>query len=302
MIKPTPIVQMANEITLFQRKIYNYLIKNSMGYLQKDILQREFLSSISEIKSLFNNNNYAFIKKDLSVLRKTTVNISLLNRDRKKVIYDFNLINEMKFTGENKIEFSLPSLVIEEIVGNFNNEKKKNLYFTNLNLSSISNLKSKYSLSLYENLKAYTNGFNMPKVDIDTFRTLVGVEDGKFPLMGNLKKKVIDSSVQEINEKTELNVEYEMFKTGRKITHIKFYSDENKKISDLTNEYIDISQEYITFWDTYIPKHCKDKESYYVDVLSSMSGNCKEHRVYNTRCLRKKRGGRKPTGFIYMDS
>ena len=43
----------------------------------------------------------------------------------------------------------------------------------------------------------------------------------KYPLFGNLQQRVIDPAIREINEKTPMEVQYELRKTGRKVTHLK---------------------------------------------------------------------------------
>ena len=53
----------------------------------------------------------------------------------------------------------------------------------------------------------------------------------KYPLVADLKRRVIDTAIDEINEKSPYSVKYEMLKKGRKFTHLelKFKLKESAK-------------------------------------------------------------------------
>ena len=51
----------------------------------------------------------------------------------------------------------------------------------------------------------------------------------RYPLSADLKRWVIDTAVDQINEHSPLNVSYEQIKTGRKVTHIHFTFKEKSK-------------------------------------------------------------------------
>ena len=53
--------------------------------------------------------------------------------------------------------------------------------------------------------------------------------NNKYPLTADLKRWVIDTAVDQINEHSPLNVSYEQIKTGRKVTHIHFKFKEKLK-------------------------------------------------------------------------
>lgn len=98
--------------------------------------------------------------------------------------------------------------------------KRPNMY-VKLNLFIHRDLTSKHSLALYEVLKDYQN-IKKIEINVDDLRKLVGLEDGQYKIFTMFKKRVIDVAVDEINEKTELQVSYELLKEGRKITSICF--------------------------------------------------------------------------------
>ena len=92
-------------------------------------------------------------------------------------------------------------------------------------------MKSKYSPRLYELLKSeqYKRCFNY---DLSDLKRLLNAE--RYELYGNFKQKVLDIALKEINETTDIYVEYEPIRTKKKYTAIRFTvraktTDENVK-------------------------------------------------------------------------
>jgi len=100
-------------------------------------------------------------------------------------------------------------------------------------------LNSKHSLALYEILKDYQN-IGRIRIEVDNFKKLVGIEPEQYKIFTMLKKRIIDTAVDEINEKTDLKVIYDLEKEGRKITAIVFRVSglATHEIKESTNEEI----------------------------------------------------------------
>ena len=102
--------------------------------------------------------------------------------------------------------------------------------FTQYNLATVINFKSTYSIRLYELLKmkvwkAESSGKNEfeKSFEIDEYRQILGIDKKAYPVFADFRKRVIDTTVLEISEQTELNIfETKYIKTGRKITGITF--------------------------------------------------------------------------------
>ncbi|OOY22480.1 hypothetical protein BMI91_19555 [Thioclava sediminum] len=82
---------------------------------------------------------------------------------------------------------------------------------------------SKYAVSLYENSSQLINLSKKFAEDyaLDDFRTMLGVEDGKYPAFGALNKHVIKPAVDEINALAPFNVTIVPTKTGKKVTGVR---------------------------------------------------------------------------------
>lgn len=93
--------------------------------------------------------------------------------------------------------------------------------YTKYELWNIINLKSKYSIRLYELFKSYEYKYKQ-EFEINELKMLLDAE--KYKSFGNLKQRVLDGAIKEINILTDLAVSYEAKKSGRggKVSSIVF--------------------------------------------------------------------------------
>lgn len=129
--------------------------------------------------------------------------------------------------------------------------------FTQYNISNISSMESKHSITIYKWLtmnynqyKAYQ--FRMdrtakqkeilknPEISIEQLREITDTKK-KYKEFSNFEKRVLKEPLKEINEQTDLNVTYEKIKKGRNNVAIKFYITEKpiKKAVPLDEGYFE---------------------------------------------------------------
>jgi len=106
--------------------------------------------------------------------------------------------------------------------------------FTQYLLEQVSEFKSKYSIRLYELLIKYRDIGTSKKFEIAELRSKLGLEDNEYKLNAVFKRDVLDKAVKEINDKADIQIKYEQFKEGRKVSHIlfKFIKKKEKKQKD----------------------------------------------------------------------
>ena len=92
--------------------------------------------------------------------------------------------------------------------------------FTQYLLADVATMRSAYSFRLYELLAQYKK-IGKRLIDIDELRIMLDVGK-RYKTTGNLIAWVIQPSIDEINEVTNLTVTVEPKKTGRKYTHLEF--------------------------------------------------------------------------------
>ena len=92
--------------------------------------------------------------------------------------------------------------------------------FTKYKLMHVARFESVYSIRLYELLVQWSSAGER-EIEVEWLKKQFQVED-KYDRLGNLKKRVIDPAVAEINEHSNIWVRYGQRKSGRVVTHFQF--------------------------------------------------------------------------------
>ena len=115
-------------------------------------------------------------------------------------------------------------------------------FFTKYLLEQTATMTSNYSVRLYELLVQWKQAKKTPMFELQEFRGQLGVEDDEYKAMSNFKIRVLDLAVEEINEKSDLNINYSQKKKGRKIIGFTFTVHEKPKAkADVVNKERDVS-------------------------------------------------------------
>jgi plasmid replication initiation protein len=101
--------------------------------------------------------------------------------------------------------------------------------FTKYELQQVSCLSSAYAIRLYELLIQWRSAGKTPIIELQEFRKNLGVLDNEYLRMAHLKERVLDLSVKQINEHTDILVKYEQHKRGRSISGFSFTFKQKKK-------------------------------------------------------------------------
>lgn len=93
--------------------------------------------------------------------------------------------------------------------------------FTSYKLFNIKNLKSIYSLRLYELLKSRI-GLTTRVISLEELRSKMGVEEGLYPKYANFKQRVILQAQKELKAESDIYFEFSEIKKGRAVHKIEF--------------------------------------------------------------------------------
>lgn len=104
-----------------------------------------------------------------------------------------------------------------------------NEQYTSYRLSAIANMKSIYSLRLYELLIQFRNTSNRV-ITIAEFKKFFSLEE-VYKRFTDLKKRVIEPSIKEINEYSDITVNYFIKKKNRTPWSIEFIFSEKEEIN-----------------------------------------------------------------------
>lgn len=160
--------------------------------------------------------------------------------------------------GENAIILALSPHVVAEI-------SKRDSNFTSYYLEQISPFKSVYAIRVFEIMKQWKNAGKTPVIAINDFRYMLGILPNEYSRINNFKAKVLDLAMSEINEKTDMNVEYTQIKKGRVVTGFQFTikAKNKRKEKDVTPNNGDywLSEKQLKKYASLLA-HDKDLEKY----------------------------------------
>lgn len=95
-------------------------------------------------------------------------------------------------------------------------------HFTSYDLEQVSGLSSNYAVRLYELVIAWRATCKTPEIGLEDLRSKLGVAADEYARMHHFKTRVLDLSVKQINEYTDIKLKYEQHKRGRSIVGFSF--------------------------------------------------------------------------------
>lgn len=156
-----------------------------------------------------NGGNYAYIKDTLKNIRDNSFYITLEDGYEIPVSWiERPFIRKSSGTVKIKLDEYLKPYLL--------NLKE---YFTAYSLKYVIAMKGKYSIRLYELLKSY---LNMHKKEFELSHIQTQLMADVYDRWVDFKRRVIESSIVEINELSDINVSYTPITAGRRVTGILF--------------------------------------------------------------------------------
>ncbi len=226
-VKDNSLIDARYKLSVYELRIFNYLIsrvsKNDDGLT-------EYVLSFSEISDRCNidpSNLYKDIKKSLKKLKSRVIEIENNKEWNILSIFDKATINKgNKGNYINKVTFLLSEDIRSLIL-----DIKKN--FTKIDFYYIRSLNSIYSIRFYEiSLFQLRSRLSCTYyLNVSYIKKILDIE-GKYSRFDSFKKSVLMITKEEINEKTNLNFDFENIPSEydkRKIEKIKFVVSRKNK-------------------------------------------------------------------------
>lgn len=95
-------------------------------------------------------------------------------------------------------------------------------HFTSYQITQVAQLTGKYAIRLYELLIAWRGIGKVPPLELLELREKLGVENDEYKAMNHFKSRVLEPSIKQINEHTDITATYEQHKRGRTISGFSF--------------------------------------------------------------------------------
>ncbi len=165
------------------------------------------------------NPKYAY--DQLKKARQNLYDRNIRLHDGKGKVTDMRWVYEASYVdGEGYISMAFSPKIIPYLT-----DLKS--HFTSYHLMEVRDFKSSHAIRLYELMMQYKNTGWM-KESVDGLKAMFNVIDN-YPRWAELKRRVINPAVKEINAKTNYTIKYELIKRGRKITHVNFTFARNEQ-------------------------------------------------------------------------
>lgn len=184
--------------------------------------------------------------------------------------------------GENAVIIALSPHVVTEI-------NKRDSNFTSYYLEQISPFKSVYSIRVFELMKQWKSAGKTPVIDISIFRLQLGILPTEYQRINNFKARVLDVAINEINEKSELNIDYIQIKKGRVVSGFQFTikAKNKRKEKDVTpNSDYWLNDKQVNYFSNLLAKdpvlgsnHCpsgKNEVQFAMQLASELKGTAKQ--------------------------
>jgi plasmid replication initiation protein len=211
-VRANKLVEAKYRLTATEQKIIHIIT----AMIHKDDEDfRPYTLRISDLIALLetdSHNKYAQVKEVTRNMMKKVFTIHDIEQKREIQVAWFSSVDYQYGKGMVTFEFSpyLKPLMLQ-----------LKSHFTKLNLENVMQLRSGYSLRLYELLKQYES-IGKRQFQLMEFRELLGIPKNEYPLYANFKQRVLLQAHEEINARTDIMFDFEEVKEGKKAVALIF--------------------------------------------------------------------------------
>ncbi|GAB3409288.1 plasmid replication initiation protein [Hymenobacter luteus] len=200
------------EYTELQLDLFFFIISK----LRKGDKDTVYQLDIMELSGLTGKRyNGAYLHKATADMGSRMLEVEDANEYRQ--VWMFQQIRYLK--GQGIIEFDLTRHVLPFLFDLKNN-------FTSYELAAALRLTSKYAKRIYQMCSQWKDLGETKKYDIQDFKRILGLLDDKgnekMKQIKELRERVLDIAVKQINEHTELYISYKLEKRGKAFKNITF--------------------------------------------------------------------------------
>ena len=209
-VKHNDVIQASYRLSPNEQAIILTVLSNvsSDEVITDEVLYDLDITSLCQLTGVHPKNGYKAFKDAAYALQ-----------DRKVLLKNFDEDSRMNWVqtctsrkGKIKVRFG------KDIIPYLTNLKKN---FTSYNLRHVAKFKSTYGVRVYELLKQWHKSKEELEISLEDMKDMFQL-GSSYNQMCNLKNKVINPALKDINDHSDLNVSYENIKNGRKIIALKF--------------------------------------------------------------------------------
>jgi hypothetical protein len=215
-VKSSGAIPMQNKITLLQRRAWNVLLYYSYDKL---LIQEIHHIPIIELARIleYASHDQEYLKEALRTLQGFQIEWDILGKDGSSKWGVTSLLAHVEI--ENGI-----------CAYSYSPPLRQRLYnpamYARLDLSLQNRFESKHAQALWELCTDYLGAAReqgeTPFIPIDSYRNIMGVEEGGYPKFKEFNRRVVKDPVAEINRVSDFRVMVDYQRRSRKVTALKF--------------------------------------------------------------------------------
>jgi plasmid replication initiation protein len=219
-VKSNRLVEASYRLGLNEQRIILYAIcqcrEEQQGLLPNLPVTITADSFAKQFPSIDKTNVYRQLKEAMDALYERSVTIHDTDPDSGHArVKKTRWISEAAYVdGAGNVQVSFTPEVIKYIT-------RLEVEFTSYQLEKVGNMTSAYAVRIYELLSQYREIGNRT-LNLTWLRETLGIEPGEYKLTADFIRKVIEVAVKQINDHSDLTVNYKPVKTGRAITDFVF--------------------------------------------------------------------------------
>lgn len=204
------------DMTAMEQKIFLILLSTIK---KDDKVMRTNVFRIVDLAELMNVSSQ-LLYRDLKKICKSIIGkiVEIQIDDKNWDI--FNIVSGAKYNGkQGTIELTLNDKAIPYLL-------QLEKLFTQFKLKNALFLESKYSIRIYQMCKSflYRGEYTM---SLEEFKKKLKLTQKSYDRYNNLKNNVLEPAIKEISEKSDIKLQIEEIKIGRKVEYLKFIVKNN---------------------------------------------------------------------------
>ena len=228
-----PLVEGRRDFSLIEARIFYLGLRDIVPRLTekvkvwgKEKASRDFPTTVissNELVKLFGNHKYYSTLKDICKdLSKKSIEVK--GEEEGEYFYR-PVFAELHYSKSKGLTIEFSQKMIPYLLDLADKP------FTKMPFEQVWALHSPYSIRLFELLLQYQNTKTHERtMKVEELRYCLGVPDEAYrDRMSNFRRFIVDSSVKDINEKTDFKVECESVKEGRKIVAFRYTCQQNSR-------------------------------------------------------------------------
>jgi len=210
-------IHTSGELSLLERKMANVLLLNAYDAL---LAKRTHTLPVKHLCAMLgwdDSNNIERLQDVLRKLASTTIEFNMME-DGKEIWRVMSMLSYGEIR-EGVCTYRYDEYLAERLYD-------PEIYAT-INIGVQRRFEGGYALTLYENCLRYLAVGSTGWWELTRFRRIMGAEAGLYDDFRRLNERVIRPSVKEINRVSDIQLEPEFQKQGRKVSAVRFLVTEN---------------------------------------------------------------------------